>query len=1207
MIETKRCTSIWRLASAVVALTAFRLTAGTMSASSDAPAVDGDDIANYGAATAADKWWPSEAGSYGNAGMTIGQTFTTGSGAVLLNAVTFRVRDATLPTKSYTIRVGEVSGTNFTELASESATQTIATADDDYWTWTFDTPVLLSPNTLYGVDVGLHSSTSEWQTGIPYVHYMSADAYSGGSRFRSGSDGYGVGDSTIVHVSGERVFHLDLERPAGQEFEFVAGYPLDDTEDALIPPHLVATFNKNLVLGNGTVTVRDLTDSNDTVIPTGDPRLIIDENLLMIETPGLIEWGKSYAIRIDRHAIESDEGDKYSGIADDTTWNFSTIAGDPLILALQALQDHINGVTALTATEIEAHRTTIMDSKDRLDESAATIQAAFDTVTAYDTVLGPLSINFDRRNPVNPEDSVDAQLDWTLFNLMQAIMDVVYTAESLAGHEALLDGFKFGCSSHFPGAVDAPVDPGNVHTATIDGSFPDTFGRDTQHWLWPARKPTGCYLAPGTIVTVTVPPALVNQGYQVRVGAHSWDHEAKNRPPIRRLSRATILYNLDATTVKVASPYGGGIYIEVPFGSDAGVIDVDITGAVRAPYFSAKSFHTTSLDEWLTVERNHPAPWADFQSEKFMMQVPRTWIYALDDPVTLMAEWDASIDVMNDLMGFPHLRGKETMYCQVDVILRSSVHAPGYPAVNQTYNPSHDYGGYAGSYLVRGPGNGAQTEVHEQGHAYFFPKFGGETESNVNLPYVAVLHRVFERDLGYALAASNGYGGNPGRTLDNAAIAWMCSFNFSPREVEMHSAEKAYQMKGHAKFADIARLFGWDGLGQFWYSMNLDEENGDPVPSSDDAKLVRLCQSVGQDIRPLFHFWGTFPDDAGALQAAVDAAGLTPSPRIYELLNYYQSLVPADNAEFQTYCLDWWGKQPNPLGYWTESEHGRQWDSTPWYEENNNTEQRPNGEIYVEASAADIRNRVQDIIDLYFPDGNPDPDYTSAPFPDPMAFAVPPIPGDAGSVVMTAVIATDIHTPVEYCFENITNGNLRDWSTDRSWNNEGLAGGRTYEYRVKARDALGNETEWSDVWAATVGGSNLFVDWIAGYDVGGQDGFNEDPDRDGNSSGAENYFGTDPTVFSKGLISTDWTVPWAGKWLFTHPLSNNPAADVAARYLWSKDMKTFYEDGETDSDGTTVSFNQSPPSQGTVVVEASFTGPMPTSLFVKLQVTQTPP
>ena len=88
---------------------------------------------------------------------------------------------------------------------------------------------------------------------------------------------------------------------------------------------------------------------------------------------------------------------------------------------------------------------------------------------------------------------------------------------------------------------------------------------------------------------------------------------------------------------------GGGVYIEVPLGASGGVVDVEITGAVRSPYFSAKPFHTTTLTEWLTEERNHPGPWADFQTERFMMQVPSDWIYNLPDPVTLMADWDAAV------------------------------------------------------------------------------------------------------------------------------------------------------------------------------------------------------------------------------------------------------------------------------------------------------------------------------------------------------------------------------------------------------------------------------------------------------------------------------------------------------------------------------------------------------------------------------------
>jgi len=118
-----------------------------------------------------------------------------------------------------------------------------------------------------------------------------------------------------------------------------------------------------------------------------------------------------------------------------------------------------------------------------------------------------------------------------------------------------------------------------------------------------------------------VPASLVGKGYKIRVGAHSWD--MSNRPSVRRLDRCTILYSINSLNTTVANPLGGGIYIEVPPGANAGVVNVTITGAARSPFFSATSFHRTSSPEWLNTERSHPGPWADFQSDKFMMQVPR--------------------------------------------------------------------------------------------------------------------------------------------------------------------------------------------------------------------------------------------------------------------------------------------------------------------------------------------------------------------------------------------------------------------------------------------------------------------------------------------------------------------------------------------------------------------------------------------------------
>ncbi|MHC4744226.1 MAG: M60 family metallopeptidase [Planctomycetota bacterium] len=651
------------------------------------------------------------------------------------------------------------------------------------------------------------------------------------------------------------------------------------------------------------------------------------------------------------------------------TTTASNASETELVSALNALKDHIKGTVPLDAGQIEANKLTIDANKELFGENETIITACFDLVATYDSVIGPLWI---ARGSFSRSSVTDDDIDWAIYNVMQYIMDYTYTEANILRYEGLFDGFKFESSSYFPGAVDPPADPSLAHTVAIMGSYPKTFGHKTMYTTSPARKPTGTYLSPGTIATITVPASITRRGYAVRVGAHSWDNS--NRPSVKRLDRSSLVYSINSTLVKVASPLGGGIYIDVPYQANAGVIDVQVTNAVRSPYFSAKSFHRTSLEEWQNIERKHPAPWADFQSEEFMMNVPTSWIYNFDDPVTLMEDWDKAMDAINDLMGYPHDRGKETMYPQIDRQFRASVYAPGYPSVNEKYSAGRDYGGNYGHHLLKGPQKAPNYLFHEEGHGYLFVKFPGEMESTVNLLHVPVWHRKFGYDLDYAFAASRGYHGNPNRTLDNTAVAWMTVFNFSPKEVPMAEGEKAYQLKGHAKFVDMARLFGWEGLGAFWHSINVDYENGitwSRHGSNINDLILRWCESVGVDLRPLFHFWGTHPSNAEALEADIIAEGLPASAAIYDLLVHYKSLVPTDNQAFQDFAMKWWKHKPSIDGYWTEREHARQWDDELLHD----PPVVPNpGEMYDETSCARIKDVIDRLIARYFPGGRPSTD-----------------------------------------------------------------------------------------------------------------------------------------------------------------------------------------------------------------------------------------
>ncbi len=840
----------------------------------------------------------------------------------------------------------------------------------------------------------------------------------------------------------------------GAGLSLVTTSPLDNSVNNLATKSVKAIFSKNIAAGSGNVTLRNLTDVVDTVIPVGDARLTLSGTCLDILPGPHLEWNKNYAVLVDSGAIlETPGGTPFTGISNDTTWNFITAGGDPLLFSISQLKSHINGTITLSAGEIDTIKRNLDSEVTRFAEGSGSITALLDLVTTYDTATdaarkGPLWVvrTLPRR------DVVTNDLHWTMFNVMQNIMDRIYTGQTLASHEALLTGFKFGSSSNFPGPCAAPAP--NTHTATLSASYLKTYGPPTiQDGPGTyARKPTGTYLAPGTIATVTVPPSMVGTGYKIRVGCHSWDFGAK--PDIKRLDRVTRVYDVTALQTKIASPLGGGIYIEVPWLANAGVVTVDITGAVRSPYFSAKSFHTTTSAQW-TTERAHPAPWADFQTDKFMMQVPKSWISSMTgaQAIQLMADWDASMDAVNALMGYPLIRGKESMYPQVDLLLKNSVYAPGYPSVNTTYSPTGSYGGYATSHLVRGPQNAPDYEFHELGHGYLFPKFAGETESAVNLLHVPVMNRKFGKSMDDAFRGSRGYT-RTYMTLDTTAMAWMCVFNFSPREVPMADGEKAYQLKGHAKFVDIANLYGWGVLGDFWKSMvDLDETNT-AYATDNDAMMLRLCKAVGKDIRPLLHFWGIHPQNPATLAANIAAANLPPDVAIKNRLLYYKTLVPANNAAFRTFATGWWGKQPSITGNWEEREHSRQWDTAALYGvgDQQRSEATNPGEIYNENSANDIRNRVDELVNLYFPDSL---------LPNPMSFAVAPTGAANGAIGMVAATATTSTGSVEYWFENSTNGNNSGWIASTTWINTGLTNGASYNFRVKARDTIGNETGWS--------------------------------------------------------------------------------------------------------------------------------------------------
>ncbi|MCF7954463.1 MAG: M60 family metallopeptidase [Phycisphaerae bacterium] len=637
-----------------------------------------------------------------------------------------------------------------------------------------------------------------------------------------------------------------------------------------------------------------------------------------------------------------------------------TLPEDNILLALSELKSHVEGTITLSSSQIAAHKSTIDTDRFLFELSENVMTAAFELVSSYETIKGPFFINSKTSGGFEREQQAGDgfELERVIYTVQQTIHDFTFSPENCQNRKTLLNGKKFETSDFFPGACVAPANPQIFYNVQINATLPEVWGIPVAFATDPVRRPTGFYLAPGSFGKVTVPPEMVDQGFEILVGAHTWDKSNKSK--IERFDRVTKSFPITRETTKIANPFGGGIYIVIPYKADLGVVTVQIANAARSPLFSATSIKKTSSLQWSFKERQYPGPWADFESDKFMMQVPTSWIYNFDDPVTLMRDWDLAMDGFSEILGFPLVRNRTVLYVQPDISIAHGVYGIGYPQVNQGYNPNSSTNGNSSHFFLTNP-IGWSTTYHELGHAQLFSKFPGHAESMVNLPYVYIATEKFGVDLVTAFTNSV-TSDRENMTIDNAATMWFVTENFrngNPMDITNTTKNQVrYQHRGYGRYVEIATLFGWDVLKDFYYHENLDYMAGTPGDGlhSVDSRILRLSREAGVDLTPLIHCWGVQPVNLGALQAAIEAEGLSRSKKIYDRLVHYKDIIPANNAEFLAHYHTVYPNAPDEGG---DPDHGYGWYNV-WKS------------IYNDSHGTAAKSAMQDIIDLYFPYGRPD-------------------------------------------------------------------------------------------------------------------------------------------------------------------------------------------------------------------------------------------
>lgn len=191
--------------------------AATVSVSTSTPAVDGADIANLGARTGGTLIWTDRP--------MLGQTFTTGAnaGGYTLNSVSFIMVDPDASPgpanliegwKDWRVRVGTIVAGQEVPMIDTAPRFLPDATDDNYFTITFDTPLSLVANTVYGFSLGVAGSQESWSNGIPSLS-TTGDDYAGGSLYSvAGGNANALANMSTQNISlstgSDTIFHLDM-------------------------------------------------------------------------------------------------------------------------------------------------------------------------------------------------------------------------------------------------------------------------------------------------------------------------------------------------------------------------------------------------------------------------------------------------------------------------------------------------------------------------------------------------------------------------------------------------------------------------------------------------------------------------------------------------------------------------------------------------------------------------------------------------------------------------------------------------------------------------------------------------------------------------------------------------------------------------------------------------------------------------------------
>ncbi|TVX91928.1 M60 family metallopeptidase [Paenibacillus agilis] len=430
---------------------------------------------------------------------------------------------------------------------------------------------------------------------------------------------------------------------------------------------------------------------------------------------------------------------------------------------------------------------------------------------------------------------------------------------------------KSPLADQFPGKVDNQAPRVNDQRVTVNFDYYPA----NELRMYAAPVPwvsTGLYAPAGEDITIDVPAGTPS--LDIMVGTHTdtlLDQESWDRAPI-----VSLRHTLQPGKNRVNNPYGGLIYF-IPAQSQAVQADVNVSGAVRAPYFDLAK---TNEKEWKESIRYLGAPWAELRGERILVTVPADEIRHLENPTELLQTWDDLLDQFDKLNGtgqnkpLPHRAYHLPFHLVADKQISGGYMHAGAPIMYHIGVDSRD------AVSIEGLKNNWGF-WHEIGHNYQQDPWTWKdnTEVTVNI---------------FSLYAQQ-YFGKPSRLLEKDYTG-KSAYDYANAYIALPDGAKRY---GDSKQLDLIpqlvmikqlqMAYGWDFYTELFtaYRELPRAQLPEDEQQEKDLFVVMASKHSGTNLLPFFEKWGfPFTDHA---RVQVNAMQL---PALKEQIWLYREDVP---------------------------------------------------------------------------------------------------------------------------------------------------------------------------------------------------------------------------------------------------------------------------------------------------------------------------